>query len=83
MVILLKLKKDFHRTLAIQCDVTEFYGHNLNALWDLLSWGVERPVCIIWNNSENSKKNSWARQHSTKSLMSYKELRSKMRVLAG
>lgn len=36
---IVKTEKDFHRTLAIQCDVTEFYGHNLNALWDLLSWG--------------------------------------------
>ena len=53
---IVKTEKDFHRTLAIQCDVAEFYGHNLNALWDLLSWGVERPVCIIWNNSANSKK---------------------------
>ncbi|WP_258555994.1 barstar family protein [Moraxella ovis] len=39
---IVKTEKDFHRTLAIQCDVTEFYGHNLDALWDLLSWGVER-----------------------------------------
>ena len=36
---IVKTEKDFHRTLAIRCDVTEFYGHNLNALWDLLSWG--------------------------------------------
>lgn len=50
-----KTEQDFHKTLAIQCGVTEFYGHNLDALWDLLSWGVERPVCIVWNNSEKSK----------------------------
>lgn len=80
---IVKTEKDFHRTLAIQCDVTEFYGHNLNALWDLLSWGGWKDQFVLFGITLKIQKNSWARQHSTKSLMSYKELRSKMRVLAG
>ncbi|MFC0821252.1 barstar family protein [Moraxella marmotae] len=52
----IKTEQDFHKTLAEQCKVTEFYGCNLDALWDLLSAGVERPVCIIWHDSENSRK---------------------------
>lgn len=79
---IVKTEKDFHRTLAIQCDVTEFYGHNLNALWDLLSWGWKDQF-VLFGIILKIQKNSWARQYSTKSLMSYKELRSKMRVLAG
>lgn len=46
---------DFHRELARVLDVQEFYGYNLDALWDLLSAGVDRPVRLVWRNSEVSK----------------------------
>ncbi|WP_225875087.1 barstar family protein [Pseudomonas bananamidigenes] len=42
--------------MAIAFSATDFYGNNLNALWDLLSTGVERPIDLIWKNSELSKK---------------------------
>ena len=48
---------DFHRELARIFNVQEFYGCNLDALWDLLSAGVERPVTLVWKNSELSKEN--------------------------
>jgi ribonuclease inhibitor len=46
---------DFHRQLARALNVERYYGHNLDAFWDLLSAGVERPVNIIWNGSQISK----------------------------
>jgi len=48
-------ERDFHRQLALALDVQAFYGSNLDALWDLLSAGVERPVTLVWKNSQISK----------------------------
>jgi len=42
--------KDFHYQLAKDLGVQQFYGHNLDALWDLLSVGVERPLMLIWRD---------------------------------
>jgi ribonuclease inhibitor len=45
----------FHQNLAVALSVQAFYGFNLDALWDLLSSRVERPVTLIWKNSQISK----------------------------
>ncbi|MGH1594261.1 barstar family protein [Yersinia proxima] len=47
---------DFHNILSQELDLGPYYGKNLNALWDRLSTDIERPVKIIWLNSEFSKK---------------------------
>ncbi|CNI06945.1 Ribonuclease inhibitor [Yersinia aldovae] len=47
---------DFHNILFQELDLGPYYGKNLNALWDRLSTDIERPVKIIWLNSEFSKK---------------------------
>lgn len=49
-------EQEFHEKIAIAFSVTVFYGNNLNALWDLLSAGVERPIDLIWKDSESSQK---------------------------
>jgi ribonuclease inhibitor len=49
-------EQDFHEELAAAIGVREFYGYNLDALWDLLSAGVERPVVLRWKNSELSRR---------------------------
>ena len=46
---------EFHNEIARQFDVELYYGKNLDALWDLLSGGVERPINLIWFNSTISK----------------------------
>ncbi|ARK49397.1 barstar family protein [Burkholderia pseudomallei] len=48
---------DFHKQLSEALGVQSYYGCNLDALWDLLSAGVERPLVIVWKNSSASKKN--------------------------
>ena len=35
----------------------EYYGNNLDALWDVLTTDIERPVKLIWYNSAISHKN--------------------------
>lgn len=46
---------DFHRELAKAVCVEQFYGCNFDALWDLLSTGIERPILLRWTNSQESR----------------------------
>jgi len=36
-------------------DFGSYYGANLSALWDRLSTDVERPIEIVWKESELSR----------------------------
>ncbi|WNJ81272.1 barstar family protein [Cedecea neteri] len=47
---------DFHHAMSELLYFGPYYGKNLDALWDTLSSDVERPVKIIWLDSELSKK---------------------------
>ncbi|MGE1005742.1 barstar family protein [Ralstonia pseudosolanacearum] len=51
----IKSEADFHRQLAKSLGVEEFYGFNCDALWDLLSASVERPLNLTWENSAESR----------------------------
>jgi ribonuclease inhibitor len=41
--------------LSRQLDFGPYYGRNLDALWDRLSADVERPVELVWENSDISR----------------------------
>jgi len=45
---------DFHTALAEKLLLPGYYGRNLDAMWDVLSTDVERPICLIWENSKLS-----------------------------
>lgn len=45
---------DFHALLAKELSLPGYYGRNLDALWDVLSTGVERPIFLVWENSKLS-----------------------------
>lgn len=46
---------DFHAAMASMLDLGSYYRPNLAALWDILSADVERPVQVIWRNSNESR----------------------------
>ncbi|UJR64696.1 barnase inhibitor [Dickeya zeae] len=48
-------EKEFHSIISLSLDFGSYYGRNLDALWDRLSTDIERPVKIIWLNSELSR----------------------------
>ncbi|MER2472152.1 Barstar [Photorhabdus australis subsp. thailandensis] len=50
----IRSENDFHRALSEQLEFGPYYGNNLDALWDRLSNDIERPVTIVWLNSESS-----------------------------
>ncbi|UJR56579.1 barnase inhibitor [Dickeya zeae MS1] len=48
-------EKEFHSIISLSVNFGPYYGKNLDALWDRLSTDIERPVKIIWLNSELSR----------------------------
>ena len=48
-------EKDFHDVIAKGFSLPTWYGRNLDALWDVLTGMVERPIELIWLNSHISK----------------------------
>lgn len=46
---------DFHREIALALSFGGHYGKNLNALWDVLSRDVERPISLLWKNASMSR----------------------------
>ncbi|HEY3365034.1 MAG TPA: barstar family protein [Symbiobacteriaceae bacterium] len=53
---MIRTERDFHQVLAKALDFGRYYGNNLDALWDRLSTDVERPVLLIWKDSEISRR---------------------------
>ncbi|SUX53810.1 barstar family protein [Chromobacterium vaccinii] len=51
----IKTESDFHRIISEKLEMGPYYGANLDALWDRLSNDVERPVSLVWVNSEQSR----------------------------
>lgn len=47
---------DFYDQLSFHLPLPDYFGHNLDALWDILSTDIEGPFEIVWKNSDDSKK---------------------------
>lgn len=45
-----------HEILQIKLDFPDYYGKNLNALWDCLTGDIALPLTIIWKDFDESKK---------------------------
>jgi ribonuclease inhibitor len=46
---------EFHAEIARLLDFGPYYGKNLDALWDRVSFDVERPVRLIWTHAGVSR----------------------------
>lgn len=47
---------EFYDEIAKKLRFPDYFGRNLDALWDVLSTDVKGPVELIWEDSEASKK---------------------------
>jgi ribonuclease inhibitor len=54
-------ENEFHEAISIALNFSQFYGRNLSALSDVLGTDVERPLQLIWNDSQESKRSMGAR----------------------
>ncbi|KXZ20927.1 barnase inhibitor [Bacillus nakamurai] len=44
-----------HRILKDKLDFPDYYGENLNALWDCLTGWMELPLTLVWRHFETSQ----------------------------
>ncbi|MCY8452247.1 barstar family protein [Bacillus spizizenii] len=49
-------KERIHDALKDKLDFPDYYGKNLDALWDCLTGWIELPLTLVWRNFEFSKK---------------------------
>jgi ribonuclease inhibitor len=47
---------EFYGEIARKLRLPDYFGRNLDALWDLLTTDVKGPVELAWEDSEASKK---------------------------
>jgi len=48
-------RETFHKLLKLNMDLPQYYGNNLDALWDCLTGEITLPLKIIWNDFDSSK----------------------------
>jgi ribonuclease inhibitor len=48
-------KAELHAILKSKLQLPDYYGNNLDALWDCLTGDVKLPMNIEWINFQNSK----------------------------
>jgi ribonuclease inhibitor len=46
----------FYDEIALLFNFPDYFGRNLDALWDLLTTDIKGPVELIWEDSATSKK---------------------------
>lgn len=51
----IKTESEFHAAISVALSLPPHYGNNLDALFDILSGDVERPVVLVWRDSSISK----------------------------
>ncbi len=52
----IKNKKDFYNELAEKVQLPEYFGNNLDALWDIITSGeIDLPTEVIFINFDNRK----------------------------
>ena len=49
-------ESDFHDAITASLALSQYYGRNLSALHDVLSTDVERPLQLVWNNADISRR---------------------------
>ena len=53
----IKTVDDFHLEIREKLKFPEYYGENLDALWDCLTSWIDLPVILIWSYADISKAN--------------------------
>ncbi|MEI9696390.1 barstar family protein [Moellerella wisconsensis] len=46
---------DFYQQFQQRFQLPEWFGHNLDALWDMLNGEIELPICIVFRQLDQSQ----------------------------
>ncbi len=69
--LMIKNKKQFHECIKNKMEFPEYYGNNLDALWDCLTGWIELPIEVEWRNFKYSKEQLG--EYSNKIIEVFKE----------
>ncbi|OZM58409.1 barnase inhibitor [Lottiidibacillus patelloidae] len=47
--------EEFHKYIKVKMELPDYYGENLNALWDCITGFIDLPLLLVWVNFEKSK----------------------------
>ena len=47
--------EDFYTEISRELHFPEYFGRNLDALWDVLTTEVEGPIELVWRDSRKSR----------------------------
>jgi len=67
----LKTIKDFHTEIQLVLELPDYYGENLDVLWDCLTGCIPTPLTLIWINFDVSEVN--LKDFALKALSVFKE----------
>ncbi|ELX8377769.1 barstar family protein [Providencia vermicola] len=51
--------EDFYRQFELQFSLPDWFGKNLDALWDSVSAGIELPVTIVFTHLSDEQKSTF------------------------
>lgn len=51
----IKTIENFHKEIKRALALPDYYGENLDALWDCLTGWIETPLTLVWKNFETSR----------------------------
>ena len=69
----IKNMETFHEQIAVALDFPDYYGKNMDALWDCLTGHIDTEIELIWENHINFKNH--ALNDFNKIIDIFKELR--------
>lgn len=47
--------QEFHKYIKVKLELPDYYGENLDALWDCLTGFIDLPLLLVWRNYKKSK----------------------------
>ncbi|PFA62932.1 barnase inhibitor [Bacillus sp. AFS015802] len=68
--------QEFHKYIKRKLDLPDYYGENLNALWDCLTGFTQFPLLLVWENFDMSK--AHIGEDAEKILQLFKEVQGEL-----
>ena len=74
----LATEKDFHQFLKKELEFPDYYGENLDALWDMLTAWIDLPLTVEWKYVAECKR-KWGENRVEKILDVFREAEKELK----